>query len=68
MLGTDLPRKSFATVSITDAGVDTLEFLEAAQGLVRLFGILSTFPTFYPFYLPSKRRSTWVYGFLGGTD
>jgi hypothetical protein len=34
--------KSFATVSITDAGVDTLEFLEAAQGLVRLFDLLGS--------------------------
>ena len=31
--------QSFADVPITDAGVDTLAFLEAAQGLVGLFGM-----------------------------
>lgn len=30
--------QSFADVPITDAGVDTLAFLEAAQGVVGLFG------------------------------
>ncbi|KAG5653526.1 hypothetical protein H0H81_012600 [Sphagnurus paluster] len=30
--------RSFADVPITDAGVDTVAFLEAAQGLVGLFG------------------------------
>ncbi|KAF8893456.1 glycolipid transfer protein [Infundibulicybe gibba] len=34
--------KSFATVTITDAGVDTLEFLDASQGLVGLFDLLGS--------------------------
>ncbi|KAJ7451739.1 glycolipid transfer protein [Mycena galericulata] len=34
--------KSFADVEITDAGVDTLQFLEAATGLVGLFDILGS--------------------------
>ncbi|KAJ7282720.1 glycolipid transfer protein [Mycena rebaudengoi] len=34
--------KSFADVEITDAGVDTLQFLEASQGLVGLFDILGS--------------------------
>ncbi|KAJ6629458.1 glycolipid transfer protein [Mycena sp. CBHHK59/15] len=34
--------KSFADVEITDAGVNTLEFLEASQGLVGLFDILGS--------------------------
>lgn len=32
------PSKSFADVPATDAGVDTLAFLEACDGLVGLFG------------------------------
>jgi len=32
------PTKSFADVPITDAGVDTLAFLEASEGLLGLFG------------------------------
>ena len=31
--------QSFADVPITDAGVDTVSFLEAADGLVGLFGM-----------------------------
>ncbi|KAG5646256.1 hypothetical protein DXG03_004083 [Asterophora parasitica] len=34
--------RSFADVPITDAGVDTLAFLEAAQGLVGLFDLLGS--------------------------
>ncbi|KAJ7162099.1 glycolipid transfer protein [Mycena filopes] len=34
--------KSFADVEITDAGVDTVQFLEAADGLVGLFDILGS--------------------------
>jgi len=34
--------KSFADVPVTDAGVDTLAFLEAAQGLVGLFDLLGS--------------------------
>ncbi|RDX54960.1 het-c2 protein [Polyporus arcularius HHB13444] len=34
--------KSFADVPITDAGVDTLAFLEAAQGVVALFELLGS--------------------------
>ncbi|KAH7924210.1 glycolipid transfer protein [Leucogyrophana mollusca] len=34
--------KSFADVTVTDAGVDTLEFLEAATGLVGLFDLLGS--------------------------
>ncbi|EGO00322.1 hypothetical protein SERLA73DRAFT_136112 [Serpula lacrymans var. lacrymans S7.3] len=34
--------KSFADVPITDAGVDTLAFLEAATGLVGLFDLLGS--------------------------
>ncbi|KAF8902903.1 het-c2 protein [Gymnopilus junonius] len=34
--------KSFADVPITDAGVDTVTFLEAAQGLVGLFDLLGS--------------------------
>jgi len=34
--------KSFADVSVTDAGVDTLEFLEAADGVVGLFDVLGS--------------------------
>ncbi|KAG6873527.1 hypothetical protein C0995_014397 [Termitomyces sp. Mi166 len=34
--------KSFADVSVTDAGVDTLAFLEAAEGLVGLFDLLGS--------------------------
>ncbi|KAF5380368.1 hypothetical protein D9615_004737 [Tricholomella constricta] len=34
--------KSFADVPITDAGVDTVAFLEAAQGLVGLFDLLGS--------------------------
>ncbi|KAF5321621.1 hypothetical protein D9619_001486 [Psilocybe cf. subviscida] len=34
--------KSFADVSITDAGVDTVTFLEAADGLVGLFDLLGS--------------------------
>ncbi|GLB37793.1 putative glycolipid transfer protein (GLTP) [Lyophyllum shimeji] len=34
--------KSFVDVRVTDAGVDTLEFLEAAQGLVGLFDLLGS--------------------------
>lgn len=33
-----IPCQSFADVPITDAGVDTVEFLQAADGLVGLFG------------------------------
>lgn len=32
--------KSFAEVPITDAGVDTVEFLLASEGLVGMFGML----------------------------
>jgi hypothetical protein len=32
--------KSFADVPITDAGIDTLAFLEASEGVVRLFKLL----------------------------
>ncbi|TFK53564.1 glycolipid transfer protein [Heliocybe sulcata] len=34
--------KSFADVPITDAGVDTLAFLEASTGLVRIFDLLGS--------------------------
>ncbi|KAF8629259.1 hypothetical protein AX17_005838 [Amanita inopinata Kibby_2008] len=34
--------KSFADVPITDAGIDTLAFLEASQGLVGLFDLLGS--------------------------
>ncbi|KAI1795515.1 het-c2 protein [Ganoderma leucocontextum] len=34
--------KSFADVPITDAGVDTLAFLEASQGVVSLFDLLGS--------------------------
>ncbi|KAG5636203.1 hypothetical protein H0H81_008785 [Sphagnurus paluster] len=34
--------KSFADVRVTDAGVDTAEFLEASDGLVQLFDLLGT--------------------------
>jgi len=34
--------KSFADVRVTDNGVDTLEFLEAAEGLVRLFDLFGS--------------------------
>ncbi|KAI0368326.1 glycolipid transfer protein [Pilatotrama ljubarskyi] len=34
--------RSFADVPITDAGVDTLAFLEAAQGVVGLFDLLGS--------------------------
>ncbi|KAH7909295.1 glycolipid transfer protein domain-containing protein [Hygrophoropsis aurantiaca] len=34
--------KSFADVTITDAGVNTLEFLEAATGLLGLFDLLGS--------------------------
>jgi hypothetical protein len=38
--------QSFANVSITEHGVDTASFLEASDGLVKLFGTLSiTSPT-----------------------
>jgi len=37
-LSCSLPSKSFADVPITDAGVDTLAFLEASEGLLGLFG------------------------------
>ncbi|OSX65791.1 hypothetical protein POSPLADRAFT_1064493 [Postia placenta MAD-698-R-SB12] len=34
--------KSFADVTVTDAGVDTLEFLQAADGVVALFDVLGS--------------------------
>ncbi|PCH36014.1 glycolipid transfer protein [Wolfiporia cocos MD-104 SS10] len=34
--------KSFADVTVTDAGVDTLEFLQAAEGVVGLFDLLGS--------------------------
>lgn len=34
--------KSFADVTITDAGVNTVEFLKAAEGVVGIFGILNS--------------------------
>ncbi|KAI0929885.1 hypothetical protein AcW1_008709 [Taiwanofungus camphoratus] len=34
--------KSFADVTVTDAGVNTLEFLKAAEGVVGLFDILGS--------------------------
>ncbi|KAK0213136.1 het-c2 protein [Desarmillaria ectypa] len=34
--------KSFADVPVTDAGVDTLAFLEASQGLVGIFDLLGS--------------------------
>ncbi|KAH9839131.1 het-c2 protein [Rhodofomes roseus] len=34
--------KSFADVTVTDAGVDTLEFLQAADGVVKLFDLLGS--------------------------
>jgi len=34
--------KSFADVPITDAGIDTLDFLEASKGLVGLFDLLGS--------------------------
>ncbi|RDB25116.1 Glycolipid transfer protein [Hypsizygus marmoreus] len=34
--------KSFADIPITDAGVDTLVFLEASQGLVGIFNLLGS--------------------------
>ncbi|KDQ55791.1 hypothetical protein JAAARDRAFT_180615 [Jaapia argillacea MUCL 33604] len=34
--------RSFATVPVTDAGVDTLAFLEASEGLVKLFDLLGS--------------------------
>ncbi|KAH0588728.1 hypothetical protein H2248_004533 [Termitomyces sp. 'cryptogamus'] len=34
--------KSFADVPVTDAGVDTLAFLEAAEGLVGIFDLLGS--------------------------
>ncbi|KZT10899.1 het-c2 protein [Laetiporus sulphureus 93-53] len=34
--------KSFADVKVTDAGVDTLEFLQAAEGVVGLFDLLGS--------------------------
>jgi len=38
-----LDRQSFADVTITDAGVDTVAFLEAADGLVGLFGMIDAY-------------------------
>ncbi|KAF8522433.1 glycolipid transfer protein domain-containing protein [Hysterangium stoloniferum] len=38
----DTIKKSFADVPITDAGVDTVAFLEAAEGLVGLFDLLGS--------------------------
>lgn len=35
-----LSDKNFTDVPVTDAGVDTVAFLEAAEGLVGLFGAL----------------------------
>ncbi|KAF8522381.1 glycolipid transfer protein [Gautieria morchelliformis] len=37
-----LVRQSFADVPVTDAGVDTFAFLEAAEGLVGLFDLLGS--------------------------
>jgi len=34
--------KSFTDVSVTDAGVDTVEFLEAAEGLTGMFNLLGS--------------------------
>ncbi|EIN11532.1 glycolipid transfer protein [Punctularia strigosozonata HHB-11173 SS5] len=34
--------KSFATVEVTDAGVDTLQFLEATNGLIGMFDLLGS--------------------------
>lgn len=34
--------KSFTDVSVTDAGVDTVEFLEAAEGLTGMFSMSLT--------------------------
>ena len=34
--------QSFTDVTITDAGINTLKFVEAATGLVGLFGTSST--------------------------
>ncbi|KAF8129333.1 het-c2 protein [Boletus edulis] len=39
--------KSFADVPITDQGIDTLAFLEASEGVVRLFKLLEN-PAFAP--------------------
>ena len=33
--------QSFADVPVTDAGVDTVQFLQAAEGVVGLFGALA---------------------------
>jgi hypothetical protein len=45
------PYQSFADVPITDAGVDTLAFLSASQGVVGLFGVC-------PFACRSPRASS----------
>ena len=34
--------KSFTDVPVTDAGVDTVEFLQAAEGLTGMFSMSST--------------------------
>jgi hypothetical protein len=38
--------KSFADIKVTDAGVDTLDFLAAAEGVVELFTDESTLTNF----------------------
>ena len=44
------PYQSFADVPITEAGIDTLAFLKASEGLVGLFGVS-------PFVSPSPLAS-----------
>ncbi|KAG8905661.1 hypothetical protein FRC01_008273, partial [Tulasnella sp. 417] len=37
-------KRSFANVTVTEDGVNTQEFLEAAQGAVGIFGLLEAIP------------------------
>ena len=50
--------QSFADVPVTDAGVDTVAFLEAAQGVVGLFGACTLFWCAKPSL--TRPRSAWL--------
>ncbi len=58
--------QSFADVPITDAGVDTVAFLEASQGLLGLFGAWIKF--LFDFLLIGFSRSSWICRFHTGPD
>jgi hypothetical protein len=60
--------KSFTDVPITDAGVDTVEFLEAAEGLTGIFSMSFTHTLINQFSQERLFRFAWIDSIFHGAE